>query len=499
MKFRKLYILCLWLGLFQFTACDNNDSETEVTNPLYLSALVDGMQESEAAYRFQGGQGVGLWLSSQEVAGQLKNADIATNCCFVQSAGGLVSEPRTYLNGQDNLVVYGYYPYSSEAKNNPEAYLFSVELNQDSCGRYPDGNRASDLLWTKYSGNYTATPINLAFHHLMCKVVLHVRSDSDTPGSFLGAEVFIKNTQTQAEVDLGAGKLAPTGEPADIVSAEVLGVPQGYEIAREAIVVPQLVESGKPFLEIRTLGNYSYSWSGDKNLVLEGGKQIVLDVLIKEGECSITIKEISDWKDSGNLVIGEAIESAPTYKLFDFYNQKGIQGIVVNVDETGQHGWLVSLDEKKLEWCTEPMGTLWPASESKTDAAANLKGVLAVDPTLKAFPAMKWCNDKNKDGIMGWIMPASNTLEMFTEVLFKENAQQTVERFNEAIRNCPVDASLKSEIKINWNDWFAQNFYLSSTLSPTGRVRVGGFYYGGFNTSTESQNIPYRVRAFHKF
>ncbi len=499
MKFRKLCILCLWLGLFQFTACDNDDSETEVTNPLYLSALVDGMQENEASYRFQGGQGVGLWLSSQEVAGQLKNADIATNSCFLQSAGGLVSEPRTYLRGQDNLVVYGYYPYSSDAMNNPEAYLFSVELKQDSCGKNPDGNRASDLLWTKYSGKYTNAPINLAFRHLMSKVILHVRSDSDTPGSFLGAEVFIKNTRTQAEVDLGTGKLTPTGELADIVSAEIFEVPQGYEIAREAIVVPQLLESGKPFLEIRTLGNYCYSWSGDKDLMLEEGKQIVLDVLIKEGECFITIKEISDWKDSGNLVMGDAIESVPTYKLFDFYNRKGIQGIVVDVDETGQHGWIVSLDEVKLEWCTAPMGTYWPASESKTDAAVNLKGVLAVDPTLKAFPAMKWCNDKNKDGIMGWEMPASNTLEMFASCLFKENQQQTVGRFNEAIRNCPVDATLKSEIKINWGDLFTKNYYLSSTLSATGRVRVGGFYYGGFNTGTESQNIPYRVRAFHKF
>ncbi len=497
MKFRELCIVCLCL--FQFTACDNNDSETKVTNPLYLSALVDGMQESDVAYRFQGGQAVGLWLSSQEVAGSLKNADIAINSCFVQSAGGLVSEPRTYLKGQDNLVIYGYYPYSSDVKNDPEAYLFSVELNQDSCGKCPGGNRASDLLWTKYNGRYTNAPINLTFHHLMSKVVLHVRSDSDVSGSFFDAEVFVTGTKTQAEVNLGTGKLTPTGKQADILSAEILEVPQGYEIAREAIVVPQIIGAGKQFLEIRTLGNYRYIWSGDKDLLLEEGKQIILDVLIKEGECSITIKEISDWKDSGNLVIGEAIESAPTYKLFDFYNRKGVQGIVIDVDDTGQHGWIVSLDEVKLEWCTAVMGTYWPASENKTDAVANLKGVLAVDPSLKAFPAMKWCNDKNKGEITGWEMPASGTLEMFAEALFKENPQQTVEKFNETIRNCPVDASLKSEVRIDWNDLFTKNFYLSSTLSATGRVRVAGYYYGSYNISTESQNVPYRVRAFYKF
>lgn len=499
MKYRKLYILYLWLGLFQLVACDDNDSESEVMNPLYLSALVDGMQGSESAYRFQGGQGVGLWLSSQEVVGQLQNADIATNSCFVQSAGGLVSEPRTYLKGQDNLVVYGYYPYSLEAADNPGAYVFSVELRQDSCGKRIEGNRKSDLLWTKYNGKCTNMPINLVFQHLMSKVILHIRGDSDTPGSFLGADVTITDTETQAEVDLGTGELAAAGKNADIVSAEVLDVPQGYEIAREAIVVPQKIGAGKQFLEIRTLGNYRYTWSGNKDLFLEGGKQIVLDVLIEEGECFVTIKDISDWKDNENLVIGEAIESVPTYKLFDFYNRKGVQGIVVDVDETGQHGWIVSLDEANLVWCTAPMGTYWPASESKTDAAANLKGVLAVDPTLEAFPAMKWCYDKNVDGVSGWIMPASNELEIFAKAVFEDWTHETGKKFNMAIQNCPVDTSLKAELNIDWSDFYTKNFYLSSTLSVTGRVRVAGYYYGGLNTSTESQNTPYRVRAFYKF
>ncbi len=501
MKHRNLYILCLLLSLFQFTACDNDNSGIEATDSLYLSALIDGIEENEAVYRFQGGQGVGLWLSSQEIAGQLNNADMVCNSCFVQSAGGLISEPRTYLNGQNNLSIYGYYPYSAEASDNPEAYSFSVELRQDSCGKTPEGNKASDLLWTQYNGKYTGNkPINLAFHHLMSKVILHVRSDSDTPGSFLGAEVLITNTETQARINLGTGELSPAGEVADIISAENLEVPQGYEIAREAIIVPQTISAGKPFLKIQTLGNYSYVWNGDKDLVLEKGKQIILDVLIEEGECSVTVKEISDWKENGSLIMGDAIETIPTYKLFDFYNRKGIQGIVINVDDSGQHGWIVSLDETKLKWCTAPMGTYWPASENKTDANANLQGVLAIDPTLEAFPAMKWCNDKNVNGITGWVLPASSTLELFTRTIFEDVSHQTIEKFNEAIRNCPVDASLKSELNVAWNDWFTKNFYLSSTLSGSGRVKVSGYYLGGFdNTCTESQNTPYKVRAFYKF
>lgn len=496
MKVSCLWMLCLIL--VQLTSCENNDSDSETISPLYLSALIDGMQTNEVAYRFQGGQGAGLWLSTQEVDNCLNNADITCNGCFVQSAGGLVSEPRTYIGKHENLVIYGYYPYSSEAQINPEAYSFAVELRQDSCGKTPDGNRASDLLWTKYCGKFTDQPVNLAFHHLMSKVVLHVRSDSDTPGSFFDSEVIITNTQTQTSVDLGTGELSLVGKPNDIFSAEVPEVPQGYEIAREAIVVPQTITAGSEFLKLRTLKGYSYSWNVDENLILEGGKQLVLDVLIKEGECFVTIKEISDWNENGDLILGDATESIPTYKVFDFYNRKGVQGIVVEVDESGQHGWIVSLDEVKLMWCTELMGTFWPASENKTDATANLKGCMAIDPTLEKFPAMKWCYDKNVNGITGWIMPASTMLEKFAETIFADPTHQTAEKFNEAIRNCPVGSALKSELDINWDDWYTKNFYLSSTLSASGRVRVAG-YYGGLNINTESQNVPCRVRAFYEF
>ena len=149
-------------------------------------------------------------------------------------------------------------------------------------------------------------------------------------------------------------------------------------------------------------------------------------------------------------------------------------------------------------WCTDLMGPFWTASENKTDATANLKGCMAIDPTLEKFPAMKWCYDKNVNGITGWIMPASTMLEKFAETIFADPTHQTAEKFNEAIRNCPVGSALKSELDINWDDWYTKNFYLSSTLSASGRVRVAG-YYGGLNINTESQNVPCRVRAFYEF
>lgn len=55
---------------------------------------------------------------------------------------------------------------------------------------------------------------------------------------------------------------------------------------------------------------------------------------------------------------------------------------------------------------------------SAGDAQENLNEVLNVDPTLEKFPAMKWCMDKNKDGISGWYMPALNELRDFWNILY---------------------------------------------------------------------------------
>ena len=100
-------------------------------------------------------------------------------------------------------------------------------------------------------------------------------------------------------------------------------------------------------LEILTPGNYTYTWNTEQELNFESGKQIILDVLVKETECVVRIKEIAPWRDNETLM-GEALENLPTYKVFDYYNRHGIQGIVISVDETEKHGWVVSLGDAFL-------------------------------------------------------------------------------------------------------------------------------------------------------
>ena len=142
---RKSYIWILMLScLFVGSSCDDKDTYSSVKgDPLLLTASIQ-MMETDNSDKFNGGESVGLWVSSL-ASHSLEQADVAQNIKFYQSAAGLVSEPRTYWGNHQELHIYGYYPYDSEATASPESYLFSVRNDQ----RTPEEMAASDLLWTQ--------------------------------------------------------------------------------------------------------------------------------------------------------------------------------------------------------------------------------------------------------------------------------------------------------------------------------------------------------------
>ncbi|MDE7074490.1 MAG: fimbrillin family protein [Odoribacter sp.] len=495
---------------------DDDDEIPGATGELHLSAEIKGMSPDEATTRFRAGQGVGVWLSANKTDADLNRAEVAKNLCFMQSAGGLVSEPATNWNRQPSLELYAYAPYDEKASENPAAYPFSIEPNQDSLALLPEGNEKNDLLYARQTVKYSDEATTVSFRHLMSKVVLHIRSSSSVPGALTDAKVAIGNVLLDAAVDLGTGVVTAKGDRKQVKSAALENVPDGYEIACEAIIAPQTVTNGTPLLEILTTSNYTYTWNADKDLAFESGKQIVLDVLVKETECVVRIKEIADWRDNEKLT-GVAEEDLPTFKVYDFYDRHGIQGIVINVDETGKHGWIVSLDETELVWCTNPgQGTGdFPNANNNDDAQANLEAVLEIDPTLADYPAFKWCKDKNENGVTGWVLPAYNVLKLFGQTVLKDEASTNA--FNSAIQNAPIDDEKKNEVYIDRSSAYAFMFYCyyySSTLrDDPNTVKTCAFEYGSYKESAikdqrghvytdEDYNIhwdPIRVRAFHEF
>ncbi|MFR7811822.1 MAG: fimbrillin family protein, partial [Butyricimonas faecihominis] len=321
------------------------------------------------------------------------------------------------------------------------------------------------------------------------KVIIYLKSDAMIPGDMMGGEVRILGSVTNAKIDLNEGTVIAEGETGEVVAADEVMQKDGFEIAVKAIIVPQTLKKGVKWLDIKTLGGYSYFSELPEDLIFQPGKQMTLSVSIESGECHVTVEEIEDWIETETPIVGEVVEDLPTFKLYDFYNLNGVQGLVIAVDETGKHGVLISLDEERTQWCTEP--SLMAQAYSAGDAQENLNEVLNVDPTLEKFPAMKWCMDKNKDGISGWYMPALNELRDFWNILYTNT-----DLINDKIVATGVTGA--TEIKTNWWD---TDGYFSSSLSLSDKVRSISFsmFGDGISVALLSQDASSHVRAFYKF
>lgn len=105
-------------------------------------------------------------------------------------------------------------------------------------------------------------------------------------------------------------------------------------------------------------------------------------------------------------------EPAPvekTWKVGDYYNVGGKEGVVFWVDETGKHGKIVSMDQTELQWCTddEYNKKLTGIATDSSNGLNNLRSIMKIDEWRNKYPAFAWCADHGD----GWYLPAIDELK----------------------------------------------------------------------------------------
>ena len=93
----------------------------------------------------------------------------------------------------------------------------------------------------------------------------------------------------------------------------------------------------------------------------------------------------------------------------DYYNENGKEGVVFDVWDDGRHGKIVSIDRKKLKWCTSEQSykNIVVGADSKSNGNANTDKVMARSDSDQ-YPAFTWCRNKGAD----WYLPAIDELEL---------------------------------------------------------------------------------------
>lgn len=139
---------------------------------------------------------------------------------------------------------------------------------------------------------------------------------------------------------------------------------------------------------------------------------------VAEGEATVSVTA-GDVKAECKVVVVEKKAAATGWSVGDYYEVGSVKGVVVWVDESKEHGKIISLDEKVDIWATGGYNT---GAKSEEDGKGNTDKVKDINAELSAFPAFKWCVAHGE----GWYFPA------IQEVYYFLNAKATVDPTLEA-------------------------------------------------------------------
>lgn len=193
---------------------------------------------------------------------------------------------------------------------------------------------------------------------------------------------------------------------------------------------------------------------------------------VAEGETTVSVTA-GDVKAECKVVV----EKKTGWAVGDYYEVGNVKGVVVWVDESKEHGKIISLDEKVDIWATGGYNT---GAKSEEDGKGNTDKVKDINAELSAFPAFKWCVAHGE----GWYFPA------ILEVYYFLNAKAT------------VDPTLEAHNGTKINDrvcyWSSTEGEEDETAALYGYLKSDGTAtsYGDFKENPESDTL---VRAMYQF
>ncbi len=185
---------------------------------------------------------------------------------------------------------------------------------------------------------------------------------------------------------------------------------------------------------------------------------------------------------------------ARTYALGDYYNEAGVEGVVILLPEAGRAGLILSLQEEALRWDTFPKEDARAVgATSKQEGWLNMEAVARYIEkehlTWDHFPAFAWVRALGE----GWYLPS---IDEWLTISFNFNGGSRT-TFNRAARN-----RINNTLKEHGGKKIDKMFYYYSSTEQDARI--------AFSTHMEldppyveplkkNSGITYLVRAVHPF
>ena len=290
----KRYIAMISFALIAI-GCENSDNIPVVEDGVMQINVLHPSATRATETAFESGDKIGLYATEY-------NGDVASP---LQISGNWANNVATTYNGvtwtpvkkifwsENKMDVYGYYPYMTPTSI--DEHLWSVQLDQ-STPKTADalsGYEASDFLWGKATGvSQTDGNVQLEFKHRCSKLVVKLVKGKDYSGVLpTESELYIHSTVPTATIDFTNGAVTKYiyGDMETIKARRV------DDETFEAIIIPQRMETRRPFLEYIANGvSYLY----ESTFVFKAGKLHTLELTINSNPDQIEIEvggDVGEW------------------------------------------------------------------------------------------------------------------------------------------------------------------------------------------------------------
>ena len=287
------------------TSCQEGHIEQEVpvtTGEMTFDVLAPGASTKVSDNVFEASDKIGIYVTDYLDANTPMPLQISGNRAnnIALSFDGTSWSPESSVYwGGGKSDVYAYYPYIAEMQDVDSQYF---EVAADQTG---DGYGDSDILWAKAEGvRQTDGDVSLQMRHLMSKLVVKIVAGEDYVGSLPDdASVLLHSTVTGARLDLPRGSVSKDSHSGvNTIKMKKLGfrVSDGVDaVVYEAIVVPQMLESIVPLLEINSK---SVSYLLEDSFNFRPGVSYVYTATLNTSTTAIKVDigcELEDWNSTG--------------------------------------------------------------------------------------------------------------------------------------------------------------------------------------------------------
>lgn len=291
----KKYIALATLA-FVIAGCDNSDNIPIVEDGVMQIEVLHPSTTRATETSFENGDVIGLYATeySGDFAAPLQISGNWANNVATTFDGAFWTPTKKIFWSENKMDVYGYYPYMTPTSI--DEHLWSVQLDQSTpeTADALSGYEASDFLWGKATGvSQTDGDVQLEFKHRCSKLVVKLVKGKDYSGVLpTESELYIHSTVPTATIDFTNGAVTKYiyGEMETIKAKRV------DDGTFEAIIIPQRMETRRPFIEYIANG-VSYLYEG--TFVFKAGKLHTLELTINSNPDQIEVEvggNVDNWE-----------------------------------------------------------------------------------------------------------------------------------------------------------------------------------------------------------